>query len=75
MLLLPPSTRPVAGSLGPMLRISNPRTLKSPPIVSSEKIGSPNVSPIDSMYSPRTRNPNDSLCACFRYQIPSATGL
>ena len=39
-LLLPPSTRPVIGSVGPMLRMSNPRTLYSPPRNSFSKIGS-----------------------------------
>ena len=39
-LLLPPSTRPVTGSDGPMLRMSKPRTLYSPPRNSFSKIGS-----------------------------------
>ena len=39
-LLLPPSTRPVTGSDGPMLRMSKPRTVYSPPRNSFSKIGS-----------------------------------
>jgi hypothetical protein len=38
-LLLPPMTRPVAGSRGPTLRMSKPRMLYSPPRNSFSKMG------------------------------------
>ena len=50
-LLLPPSTRPVIGSVGPIVRMSKPRTLYSPPRNSFSKIGSWKVPPIGLMNS------------------------
>ncbi len=58
-LLLPPSTRPVPGSCGPMVRMSNPRTEYSPPRKSFWKIGSSFEPSMEWMYSPWARMPSD----------------
>ena len=55
-LLLPPSTRPVVRSDGPMVRRSKPRTLYSPPRKSFSKIGSSRSVERFRMYSSWPRN-------------------
>src|SRR5712691_12216140 len=72
--LLPPSTRPVPGSWGPMLRMSYPRTEYSPPRKIFWKIGRSFEFVNEWMYSVSARKPSDIRLFCFQYQIPSRDG-
>ena len=54
-----------------MVRMSNPRTLYSPPRKNFSKIGSCVVWPYGRMYSVCTRKPIDVFCVNLRYQTAS----
>ena len=86
-LLLPPSTIGDPGTVGPIERMSKPRTLYSPPRNRRSKIGSAGVQtsaggtttqdelPTGAMYSAWARNPTEVRDVCLKNMMPSTRGL
>jgi hypothetical protein len=74
-LLLPPSTTNDPGTLGPMDRMSKPRTLYSPPRNNRSKTGRKSVLPSGEMYSANARNPTEVRGRCLKKKIASPRGL
>src|SRR5580765_5882981 len=74
-LLLPPRTRPVLRSEGPMVRRSYPRTEYSPTRNSFSKIGRSRLLDRLRMYSSCPRTPNDMRLFSLKNASASIVGL